>query len=135
MKVRLTKDMIRVRVDQPDVDRLAASGTVAFALPLGDDRALRCVLEIRDGTREVEAQCTEREIRVLLPRDRAEEWMTTDAIGLEGRIATDDGPTRILVEKDVGCRHGDDASASANTSTFDHLRDSAGRGAEAPANG
>jgi hypothetical protein len=114
--------MIRIRVDQRDVDTLAEAGTIGFAVPLGGGQMLRCRLDVRE-TRAVQAAMEDGTLRVVLPRDRAEAWMTTDAVSLDAQIEANGQSTRILVEKDLGCEHGDDASGSSETSTFDHLRE------------
>lgn len=120
MKVRLTADMLRMRLDQRDVEALAESGRVAFVLSLGSDQSLRCTLNVQDTSRAVTATYTGDELRVTLPADRAHSWMTTDAVSIEEQIEVDGSTTQILVEKDLGCRHGDDVPQA---STFDHLRE------------
>ena len=122
MKVRLTTAMIRIRVDQRDVDTLAEAGSIGLAVPLRGGQMFRCRLDVRD-TRAVQATMEDGTLRVVLPRDRAEDWMSTDAVSLDTQIEADGRLTRILVEKDLGCQHGDDASGSSETSMFDHLRE------------
>lgn len=126
MKVRLTTDMLRLRLDQSDVDALTSSGSVAFGLPLSNG-TLRCMLRMDAAADVLTASLTERAITVILPASQARRWIVSDAVSLEGQIDGDATPTRILVEKDLGCRHTDDApDAAANPQMFDHLRDASG---------
>ncbi len=126
MKVRLTADMLRLRLDQPDVDALSSSGSVAFGLPLSNG-TLRCILRVDSAADALSASLAEGAITVTLPADQAHRWIASDAVSLEGQIDGDATPTRILVEKDLGCRHTDDApDAAANPQMFDHLRDASG---------
>ncbi len=120
MKVRLTADMLRMRLDQRDIEALAESGRVGFVLSLGPDPSLRCTLAVQDPSRAVTATYTGHEIRVTLPTERAHSWMTTDAVSIEAQIEVDGSTTQILIEKDLGCRHGDDGPQA---SAFDHLRE------------
>jgi len=45
-------------------------------------------------------------IRVSLPETRVRAWAASDEVGIEGQ----DGPIRILVEKDFQCLHRDAAA-------------------------
>lgn len=123
MKVRLTSDSLRFRLDQTDAEALSSTGVVEFELGL-DGTGIRCALEVDEHARSVEATCSEREIVVLLPADRAERWLSTDEVGLEEQVESEGRPVQVLVEKDLGCRHGKESEeASSETETFDHLRD------------
>ncbi len=123
MKVRLTADTLRLRLDQPDVDALSSSGTVDFTLPL-DDAALRCILRVDSAADALSASLAEGAITVTLPADQAHRWIASDAVSLDGTVDAAGATTRILIEKDLGCRHTDEGSAADATPTFDHLRDS-----------
>ena len=123
MKVRLTADMIRIRLDQPDVDTLSSSGTAGFTLPLGAGTALRCTLRVDATAPSISASFADGELAVVLPTAQANRWMTSDAISLEGQVDAGDAPTHILIEKDLGCRHKDSEPGAATTQTFDHLRE------------
>lgn len=122
MKVRLTADMLRLRLDLSDVDALSSSGAVGFLLPLGPGGAIRCTLRVDATADAIRAERTDHEIAVVLPAEQAHRWMTSDAIGLDGQV-TGEPATRILIEKDLGCGHTDDESETATPQTFDHLRE------------
>lgn len=122
MKVRLTADMLRIRLDQTDVDALSSSGTVALTLPLAHT-ALRCTLRVDAAADALSASFAKNTITVTLPADRATRWMSSDTISLEGQVDTDGATTRLLVEKDLGCRHTDDEPDATPDRMFDHLRD------------
>jgi hypothetical protein len=127
MKVRLTADMLRLRLNQADVDALSASGRVGFSLLLEAGReesgALQCVLRIDTAARAMSASFIGRALTVTLPAEQANRWIASNAISLEGTVGIGDVPTRILVEKDLGCRHADDPSDASTSQTFDHLRE------------
>jgi hypothetical protein len=122
MKVRLTADMLRLRLDQSDVDALAASGVVELTLPL-TGTALRCTLCLDTDADALSASFAGETITVTLPTDRARDWIASDAISLEGRIGARDASTRVLVEKDLGCQHTDADPDGPSDRMFDHLRD------------
>ncbi len=123
MKVRLTAEMLRLRLDQSDVDALSASGAVGFALPLGPDSTLRCTLKVDAAVDVIRASFAHDEILVTLPADRAASWMKSDEISLEGHLDAEEMSTHLLVEKDLGCRHTDEEADAAASQTFDHLRE------------
>ena len=123
MKVRLTAGMLRIRLDQSDADGLLASGTVGFALSLNGGTALRCTLCTDAAADTLSASLTDNAITVTLPADRARRWLTSDAISLEGQVGAGEASTRILIEKDLGCRHSDDTADAAANQMFDHLRE------------
>lgn len=124
MKVRLTSDSLRFRLDQTDTQTLSTTGVVAFTLPLGTGEGIRCALEVDEHARSVEVRFQKGEMVVALPVDRAHEWLSTDDIGLEEHVEADGQRVQVLVEKDLGCRHGKNVGdASPETDTFDHLRD------------
>lgn len=125
MKVRLTSDSLRYRLDQNDTEILSNTGAVDFSLSLGSDQGIRCVLEVGEQVRSLTVAFQEREIVVTLPSNQAETWLSTDEVGLEKWVESDDRQVQVLVEKDLGCRHGDGASdpSTAESETFDHLRD------------
>lgn len=122
MKVRLTADMLRIRLNQSDVDALSSSGTVGFTLPLGGT-PLRCALRTDAAAESISASFTDDAITVTLPAGLARRWMTSEAISLEGAAEAGEAASRVLVEKDLGCRHPGDAPDAEATQTFDHLRD------------
>jgi len=122
MKVRLTADMLRLRLDRSDVDALSSSGSVGFALSLGSDATIRCTLRVDAAADTIHATLTGNEVAVTLPVEQAHRWIASDAIGLEGQV-TGEPATRILIEKDLGCRHTDDAPEAGAPQTFDHLRE------------
>lgn len=122
MKVRLTEDMLRLRLDQADVDALSASGVVELTLPLAG-AVLRCTLRVDATTDALSASFEKGTISVTLPADQATRWITSDAVSLEGAIDAGGTSGRLLVEKDLGCRHTDADPDGASDQMFDHLRD------------
>ena len=123
MKVRLTAEMLRLRLDQPDVDALSASGAVGFVLPLGPDGALPCALRVDATADAIGAVFSDDGLVVTLPANRAARWISSDAISLEGHVDAGPSSTRILIEKDLGCRHPGKAADAAESQAFDHLRE------------
>lgn len=125
MKVRLTPDSLRYRLDKNDTEILSTTGTVDFFLSLGSDRAIRCALKVSEEVRSLTVASQNGEIVVTLPVDQAEAWLSTDEIGLEEHVQSEGQRVQVLVEKDLGCRHGDGANdrSTSEAETFDHLRD------------
>jgi len=125
MKVRLTANMLRLRLNRSDVDTLSSSGAVEVTLPMAN-AALRCTLRVDATADALSASLAESTVMVTLPADQAHRWIASDAVSLDGQIDAAGTSTRILVEKDLGCRHTDDAPDAASDPMFDHLRDEPG---------
>lgn len=123
MKVRLTSDSLRFRLDQTDTETLSKTGSVAVHLPLGPDRGLRCALDVDDHARTLSVTFSGDAVVVTLPGNRAERWLSTDEIGLEEHVQSNGRHIRVLVEKDLGCRHGEDEASETQSDTFTHLRE------------
>lgn len=104
---------------------LSTTGVVDFILSLGPSERIRCALEVDETARSVEAAIRGQEVVVSLPAEQAEEWLSTEKVGLEAHVESDGQQVQVLVEKDLGCRHGEGGgdSSEAEADTFDHLRD------------
>lgn len=127
MKLRLDGGSLRLRLGRENVVRLAEEGSVEETLPFGPGpgERLSFVLRVEPGVEAVGARYEEGRILVELPAPLAREWTGTDRIRLEGEQEVAPGRTiRILVEKDLPCRHvpGEEAAEPAGTGdTFDEL--------------
>lgn len=118
MKLRITSTSIRLRLSQTDVKNFAENGLVEETLTLGpsDDQKVTYRLERDGSTGPVLASFTNNTLTVSVPADRADEWTSTELVGLDNHVAS--GDVRIVVEKDFTCltpRAGED-----DLDTFPH---------------
>lgn len=118
MKLRIENDTLRLRLAEAEVQQFAAAGRVTAAthfgpgagqqlsytlerLPPPDREAASAALAAGATLRYAPGQIT-----VLVPAALADEWTSTSRNGFTGELAvTDSRQLRILVEKDLDCRH------------------------------
>lgn len=108
MKLRLNKNSIRLRLTKGELRELAETGSVEenvdFGPELGGNFAYR--LHVNPSETHIYSTFQERTITVGIPTHLADEWITTDRIGLESEQDNGDGNVlRILLEKDFACLH------------------------------
>ncbi|OGX80784.1 DUF7009 family protein [Hymenobacter coccineus] len=112
MKLRIEDDTLRLRLSDAEVQEFAATGRVAAAVHFGAtaDQRLTYALERTvpaDGPGSVvRVRYAPGALTVLVPEALADAWTGTDQNGFSERVALADArQLRILVEKDLDCRH------------------------------
>ena len=121
MKLRIRGSSLRLRLSQREVTQLAREGRVEDAIAFGPAK-LTYVLATSDVDR-VGATYEANRIVVTLPKARADQWASSDEVGIEEK-----GELAILVEKDWSClkpREGEDDSDA-----YPHPQDPQSRGAK-----
>jgi hypothetical protein len=98
MKLRLHAGSLRLRLSQSEVTRLQEAGKVEDRVAFSPGNAL--VYSIETGEALV-ADLHNGEIRIVLPRPAAAQWMESDQTGIEASTGT----LKLLVEKDFQCLH------------------------------
>ncbi|GAB2940764.1 hypothetical protein GCM10027048_01440 [Hymenobacter coalescens] len=113
MKLRIEDNSLRLRLSEEEVARFAAAGRLATAVPLapGPEGQLTYALQQTDDDSTAAAQTlrvaySPGALSVLVPATLAQAWLQPDQVSLVGTVDVADGQhLRILVEKDLGCRH------------------------------
>ena len=110
MKLRIKGNSIRLRLTQTEVENFGTSGIVEECVDFGKENNSNFgyVLE-KNSTQKLSASFTDGKIAVSVPKTVAENWVSTEEVGIEGV----DGTLRILIEKDFAClnpRKGEDES-------------------------
>jgi hypothetical protein len=120
MKLRVTKNSIRLRLSQTDVERFRETGLVDEELVIAPGISGSLTYRLARGNGSAVSATLEGTIlTVSIPADEADDWTATDRVGIEGSQPGDNGPSlSILIEKDFACltpRAGDD-----DKDTFPH---------------
>ena len=118
MKLRIKGNSLRVRVSRSEVTRLLAGDcleeTVHFA---SEARAkFTYALHHEPSLSQPAVQYTENRVAILIPADQANEWGTTDQVGIAEDISLGNlGLLALLIEKDFACL---DRNEKDNEDTF-----------------
>ncbi len=111
MKLRLEEKSLRLRLSEAEVRQFAATGRVVYTIAFGPatGQALTYALERlpeADATTAVRVRYESGVLAVEVPAPVAHTWTDTENIGFQGLVLVAEGQElRILVEKDLDCRH------------------------------
>jgi hypothetical protein len=120
MKLRVTKNSIRMRLSQTDVQQFRETGVVDEELVIGGISGGSLTYRLVRGKGPVvTANIESAVLTVVIPAIEADDWTATDRVGIEGSQTNDNGTdVSILIEKDFACltpRAGD-----ADADSFPH---------------
>ena len=115
MKLRIEDDTLRLRLSQNELDEFAEKGRVEGAVHFGMGPAQRLTYALARGS-ELAQTLPEAEpvqvhyepgaLTILVPFAQAKAWVETDQNGFSHDLPlTENQRLRILVEKDLDCRH------------------------------
>lgn len=111
MKLRLEENSLRLRLSPAEVQQFASTGRVAYTIGFGPGpgQALAYSLErlpAASAATTVQVRYEAGVLAVEVPLAVARNWTDTENIGFNGRVLVAGGQElRILVEKDLDCRH------------------------------
>ena len=114
MKLRLTKNSIRIRLSQSDVQGFRSEGFIREELRIGPtaNSALVFGLVRSINSESVSVTFENNQITISVPADEADGWSTTECVSIEATQPAGDGTNlSVLIEKDFACltpRPGDD---------------------------
>ncbi len=100
MKLRIHAGSLRLRLSQSEVVRLGEAGAVEDSVSFAPGSELRYALET-GASAAVTATFDQANIRVVLPKELAKEWIESDQTGIEATTGT----LQLLIEKDFQCLH------------------------------
>ena len=111
MKLRLEEHSLRLRLSEAEVQQFAQTGRVAYSIAFGPapDQMLLYALEkmpVAAVATTPQVRYTAGALAVEVPAALAQDWTDTEKNGFSAQIRiSDDQELRILVEKDLDCRH------------------------------
>lgn len=111
----MKNNSLRLRLSQGEVARFSETGRIAETIEFGleSSRQLIYELEANNQIKEIQATVENNRITVSVPLRQAEEWTTTETVGLKAAPKIGGEKTlQILIEKDFAClepRPGEDA--------------------------
>jgi hypothetical protein len=106
LKLRLSANTIRVRLNRSEVDCFAAEGRIAEEITFAGGSRLSYALVSSPDTGSVIANFDGGSLVVEIPETAGMGWACSDEVAIE--VKPVEGP-KILIEKDFQCLHGKDA--------------------------
>jgi len=102
MKLRIRGNSVRMRLKVGEVEVVGAGGRIEEKTQFPGS-ALTYSLEVADIAK-MEAQFSDGNLLVTLPRKAAEEWARNDTVSLVSELSLPDaGTLSVLIEKDFEC--------------------------------
>lgn len=110
MKLRIQGNSLRLRLTQPEVQRISRQEAVQEKMYIGINQpALIYTLAVHASDDPTTLTFQNYEIKVSLPVSEALPWATSDQVGIEHRLpVVDDQTLHVLIEKDFQCLHRDE---------------------------
>ncbi|MEM6841551.1 MAG: hypothetical protein AAF632_04950 [Bacteroidota bacterium] len=109
MKLRIQGNSLRLRLTQSEVQRIGQLKAIQETMGLGGKNAyFTYSLHVHTDNPTVTVQHKPQGIRVSIPSKLAQNWVSTDEVGIEEQIALYNGEKlQVLIEKDFRCLHRD----------------------------
>ncbi len=117
MKLRINGKHLRFRLRQHDVATLSKSGSITDRIEFGETADQQIGYSLQSSSdEEMKFSFRENMIRIAIPKQVLDKWMSTDQVGIEGELSTGMNKTvSVLIEKDFACL---DATDEDNTGTY-----------------
>ena len=110
MKLRLHANSLRLRLNQADVAQFSKTGYLEETVEFGPGATFCYMLESCSKIVSPQAIYRNGELRIQISCKAAQEWVTTDRVGVSGDQPLTGGKTlSILIEKDFKCIHSEES--------------------------
>jgi hypothetical protein len=107
VKLRIHGNSLRLRLNQAEVAQFSKTGFIEEAIEFGPGARLAFSLESQSGVDTPQALFEDSWIRIQIPTTRAENWVTSDLVGVAAEQPLGAGKhLSIMIEKDFKCMHG-----------------------------
>ena len=104
MKMRCVENSIRLRVKKSEIAKLSVDHRIEESVAFPNGQAFIYALSIHEAVNEVNPIYYENNIEIQISTTRAEQWISSNEIGIECSIELNDGNhLHILIEKDFPC--------------------------------
>ncbi|MCS6928959.1 MAG: hypothetical protein NZM43_05630 [Saprospiraceae bacterium] len=123
MKIRCEHNSIRLRLRKSELAQLRAERWLETAVHFPDGQVFAWEFVLQENLSEISACFKEGRISVLVPAQQAQEWMDTNAVGMEQFVPLPKGGSlHLLIEKDFPCK---DRPEEDKTDFFSELAEEA----------
>lgn len=119
MKLRLTKNSIRIRIRKSELIVLSNSSKIEESVQFPSGDVFEYELRVSSTNANVSGEMMDNKLIVSVPSKRAQKWFTTNEVGIEAVIRiNDDDQLHLLIEKDFPCK---DRPEEDKSDTFSEL--------------
>ena len=107
MKLRIQGNSLRLRLTQPEVQLIGELETGQESMEVGSGSPdFTYSLYVHTENQSVQVQHQSHGIRVSISAELAQNWASTDQVGIEEHITLgNDKELQVLIEKDFRCLH------------------------------
>jgi hypothetical protein len=105
MKLRIRANTLRLRLNQKEVEKLAAGEVLREAIEFPGSTSLSYLLKVAQAA-EAQAFFEAGRIHIIVPRVQILHWAENDELGIYFQLPTGAEPLKIAVEKDLVCIDG-----------------------------
>ncbi|HEX7362792.1 MAG TPA: hypothetical protein VF283_20060 [Bryobacteraceae bacterium] len=102
MKLRFRENGLRLRLNRPEVARLASGGTLEECVLFPGNTALSYLLGSAPDS-SPQASFRDGAIRITAPKDMIAPWAADDTIGIYFDVPAGSALLKIAIEKDLEC--------------------------------
>jgi len=104
MKLRCVHNSIRIRIKKSELRQLDKEGIITETVSFGGSTMFGYALAVDAMRDEVNAEFVDNLLAVHIPLVQAEQWITSNEVGIEVNKVLDNGENlHILIEKDFPC--------------------------------
>ncbi|MEY2904418.1 MAG: hypothetical protein RJA52_434 [Bacteroidota bacterium] len=101
MKIRLSNQEIRIRIDREDLNFLEINQYLKEELNIGNGSKFEILLIFSDHSLEAALNFKDGILKIFIPEIKGNEWMISPLEGLYFSV----GEVKLSIEKDKGCKH------------------------------
>ena len=113
MKLRTLTNSIRIRLRKSELGTLQEKKLVEEKVSFPAGPAFSYALSISSHIDQVQATYEDHQMRISLPASVAQQWITTNEVGINADIPLKNGEAlSILIEKDFPCNDREDEDKS-----------------------
>ncbi|HTS50066.1 MAG TPA: hypothetical protein VMH05_19100 [Bryobacteraceae bacterium] len=106
MKLRIHGNDLRLRLNQAEVGQFSKTGWLEEVVEFAPGVSLSFALESLSSVPAPRAVYQNNSLRIQLPAAKANQWITTDEVGIQAEQVVANGKQlSILIEKDFQCVH------------------------------
>lgn len=104
MKLRTTKNNIRIRIRKSELAKLATDKRIEESINLGDQVVFKFALALEEHLEQMTASLRNNNLLLSIPKEVGEQWIATNQVGIEATLKVSETEIlQLLVEKDFPC--------------------------------